>query len=88
VSVIERVIEKRLTQAEAARILGLTSRQVRRLRRAYRTPDGRIELAGWVRNFTDIRYKIDVFDVSRGDNTILEVWGDPRTYGLTLSYAW
>ena len=35
VSVIERVIEKRLTQREAARILGLTSRQVRRLRRAY-----------------------------------------------------
>ena len=35
VRVIERVIEKRLTQAEAARILGLTSRQVRRLRRGY-----------------------------------------------------
>ncbi len=35
VGVIERVIEKRLTQREAARMLGLTSRQVRRLRRAY-----------------------------------------------------
>jgi len=35
VGVIERVIEKRLTQLEAARVLGLTSRQVRRLRRAY-----------------------------------------------------
>jgi transposase len=35
VRVIERVIEKRLTQVEAARILGLTSRQVHRLRRAY-----------------------------------------------------
>jgi transposase len=35
VRVIERVIEKRLRQVEAARILGLTSRQVRRLRRAY-----------------------------------------------------
>ncbi len=33
--VIERVIEKRLTQREAARVLGLTSRQVRRLRRGY-----------------------------------------------------
>jgi len=30
VRVIERVIEKRLTQGEAARMLGLTSRQVRR----------------------------------------------------------
>ena len=35
VGVIERVIEKRLTQREAARMLGLTSRQLRRLRRAY-----------------------------------------------------
>ena len=35
VGVIERVVEKRLTQREAARMLGLTSRQVRRLRRAY-----------------------------------------------------
>ena len=35
VSVIERLIEKRLAQCEAARMLGLTSRQVRRLRRAY-----------------------------------------------------
>ncbi len=35
VSVVERVIERRLTQREAASMLGLTSRQVRRLRRAY-----------------------------------------------------
>jgi transposase len=35
VRVIERVIEKRMTQREAARMLGLTSRQVRRLERAY-----------------------------------------------------
>jgi transposase-like protein len=35
VRVIERVIERRLTQREAARMLGLTDRQVRRLRRSY-----------------------------------------------------
>jgi transposase len=35
VGVIERVIAKRLTQREAARMLGVTSRQVRRLERAY-----------------------------------------------------
>ena len=33
-SVIQRVLDKRLTQREAARVLGLTSRQVRRLCRA------------------------------------------------------
>ena len=44
VSVIERVIEKQLTQLEADRILGLTSRRVRRLRRAYER-DGPVGLA-------------------------------------------
>jgi hypothetical protein len=44
VSVIERVIEKRLTQLEAARMLGLTARQVRRIRRAYER-DGPVGLA-------------------------------------------
>ncbi len=43
--VIERVIEKRLTQREAARMLGLTSRQVRRLRCTYGR-DGPGGLAG------------------------------------------
>jgi len=44
VGVVERVIERRLTQREAARMLGLTSRQVRRLRRAY-VRDGAVGLA-------------------------------------------
>jgi len=44
VIVIERVIEKRLTQHEAAAILGLTTRQLRRLRRAY-VRDGPMGLA-------------------------------------------
>ena len=54
-------------------------------RLAYRTPDGRFELAGWVDNFTDERYKIDAFDLSLGESAILEVWNDPRTFGFTLS---
>ncbi|MFV1981501.1 MAG: TonB-dependent receptor, partial [Rhodothermia bacterium] len=52
---------------------------------AYRTPDERIEVAFWVSNLFDEEYKIDVFDLSRDFNTILEVWGEPRTYGVTLS---
>jgi outer membrane receptor protein involved in Fe transport len=55
-------------------------------RLAYRTADGRMEVAGWVENFMDKHYKVDVFDVTREFNTILEAWGDPRTYGITLSY--
>jgi outer membrane receptor protein involved in Fe transport len=55
---------------------------------AYRTPDERIELAFWVSNLLDEEYKIDVFDFSRDSDTILEIWGKPRTYGVTLSLNW
>jgi outer membrane receptor protein involved in Fe transport len=55
---------------------------------AYRTPDERIELAFWVSNLFDEEYKVDVFDVSRSFRSILEVWGEPRMYGVTLSLNW
>jgi iron complex outermembrane receptor protein len=55
---------------------------------AYRTPDDRIELAFWVSNLLDEEYKVDAFDLTREFNTILEVWGKPRTYGVTLSLNW
>jgi iron complex outermembrane receptor protein len=55
---------------------------------AYRTPDERIEVAFWVSNLFDEEYKVDVFDLSRTANTILEIWGEPRTYGVTLSLNW
>jgi len=57
-------------------------------RLAYRTPDGSIEVAGWVENFTNQYYLVDAFDLTREYNTILDVWGAPRTYGLTVSYSW
>jgi outer membrane receptor protein involved in Fe transport len=57
-------------------------------RLAYRTPDDRIELAFWVSNLLDEEYKIDVFDISRETSTIYEIWGEPRTYGVTLSLTW
>jgi iron complex outermembrane receptor protein len=57
-------------------------------RLAYRTPGGRIEVAGWVRNITDEQYVIDVFDLTLQFQTFLQVWGDPRMYGLNVSYLW
>jgi outer membrane receptor protein involved in Fe transport len=54
-------------------------------RLAYRTPDGRFELAGWVENIMDDRYRIDAFDLSLDNDAIIEVWNDPRTFGFTLS---
>jgi len=55
---------------------------------AYRTPDEHIELAFWVSNIFDQQYKVDTFDITREFNTILEVWGEPRMYGVTLSLNW
>jgi iron complex outermembrane receptor protein len=55
------------------------------VRLSYRTLDGRYEIAGWVENVTNNRYKDDAFDLSLGQDTILEVWNDPRMYGLTVS---
>ena len=55
---------------------------------AYRTPYDRIELAFWVANVFDEEYKVDTFDPNPDYDTILEVWGEPRTYGVTLSLNW
>ncbi len=56
-------------------------------RLAYRTPGGAIEVAGWVNNFMDQRYKNDVFDFARQFRQINEYWAEPRTFGITISYA-
>jgi iron complex outermembrane receptor protein len=55
---------------------------------AYRSPDGRVEVSGWVRNFLEEEYKIDVFDFTRQFEEIIESWGEPRTYGFTVSLSW
>ncbi len=57
-------------------------------RLAYRTPDGKLEVAGWVRNFTEQTYRTDVFDLTNEFSSIQEIWGEPRTYGFTVSYLW
>jgi outer membrane receptor protein involved in Fe transport len=55
-------------------------------RLAYRTPDGSIEIAAWVKNFLDQRYKTEAFDLSRQYRQINEIWAEPRTFGVTVSY--
>jgi outer membrane receptor protein involved in Fe transport len=53
-------------------------------RLAYRTPDGRLEIAGWVRNLENSAYKTYSFDASNFTATSIHFVGDPRTYGATL----
>ena len=44
-------------------------------------------LTGWVHNFLDEHYKSQSWDVSRGLGQILDVYADPRTYGMTATVA-
>ena len=55
---------------------------------AYRTPDDRIEIAAWVRNATDQVYLSNSLDVSNGLNSFLDIYGTPRTFGVTVGYTW
>lgn len=56
-------------------------------RLAFQTMDGSLELAGWVRNLTDERYLIEAADASDFGFDLL-AFGDPRTYGLTVTYRY
>lgn len=58
------------------------------LRLTYRTPSGSTEIAGWVRNLTNETYKTLAFDASAGAGLVGNLLGDPRTYGVTLSFSW
>jgi iron complex outermembrane receptor protein len=57
-------------------------------RLAYRTPEGNIEVAGWVRNLTDQAYKKFAFDASTFSDLVVNFVGLPRTYGVSLSISW
>jgi outer membrane receptor protein involved in Fe transport len=57
------------------------------VRLAYRTPSGGVEIAGWVRNVADKRYKALAFDASAA-GFVGNIVGDPRTYGVTIGLSW
>lgn len=45
-------------------------------------------LTGWVRNFMDEHYKTQSLDRSRRLGIILDAYADPRTYGITATFAY
>jgi hypothetical protein len=53
----------------------------------WRSENERFEVTGWVRNFLDEHYKIQNFDLTRYFGIILDVYADPRTFGITASLA-
>ncbi|MDE0884343.1 MAG: TonB-dependent receptor [Myxococcota bacterium] len=56
------------------------------LRLSYTNENEDIEVAFWMTNVTDAQYLVDVFDLSRDNSEILQVWGEPRMMGVTVSF--
>jgi outer membrane receptor protein involved in Fe transport len=54
------------------------------MRLTYLVPSGNIEIAGWIRNIRDTRYKTFAFDASQFSQLVLNNVGDPRTFGVDL----
>ncbi|MFL2935360.1 MAG: TonB-dependent receptor [Myxococcota bacterium] len=54
------------------------------MRVGYTTPDGNLEIAGWVQNLTDEVYRLDMINLARFRQLMLYAMGDPRTYGVTV----
>ncbi len=57
------------------------------LRLTWRDQEGRIELAGWVRNLENEAVKTFAFDGSSFLSTTIYYVGDPRTYGMSLQFS-
>jgi iron complex outermembrane receptor protein len=54
------------------------------VRMTYRPLNSNLEIAGWVRNLTDQRYKNFSFDASQFSNLVITLVGDPRTFGVDM----
>ena len=56
------------------------------LRLAFLSPEEDLEVAFWMSNVTVKEYLVVVFDVSREFREVLQVWGEPRMMGVTVSF--
>jgi iron complex outermembrane receptor protein len=56
-------------------------------RLSYKTPDRNIELAGWVRNVGNKAYRTYAFDASEFSQVVINYIGEPRTFGLDISFT-
>jgi len=57
-------------------------------RLTYKNGDGKWRVTGWVKNLSDEEYRIYALDVSGAPSPFVnDVFGSPRTYGLTASYS-
>lgn len=68
--------------------LGQPAYWIHNLRLSYQTPMGNVEVAGWVRNVLDKRYKTYAFDVSLFAGAVINFVGDPRSVGGDVTITW
>ncbi len=80
-----RGIENSLSETLPDFTIGQAAYTVHNLRFAYTTPDGMLEVAGWVRNLTDTRYKTFAFDARIFAATVINFVGEPRTGGADIT---
>jgi iron complex outermembrane receptor protein len=53
----------------------------------YVSPEGRWDISLWAKNITEEEYRTHVFS-QRDGRVAFALFGDPRTYGLTLAYKY
>src|SRR5262249_38186702 len=58
---------------------------IHNVRLGYRVPEGNVEIAGWCRNVANLPYKTYAFDASTFSNVLLNLVGEPRTYGMDFT---
>ncbi len=80
-----RGIENSLSQTLPEYTIGQKAFLLHGLRFSYVTPDGMLEVSGWVRNLTDTRYKTFAFDARIFAATVINFVGDPRTGGVDIA---
>jgi iron complex outermembrane receptor protein len=68
--------------------LGQEAYWIHNARLAYRLAGSNIEIAGWVRNFTDQSAKVGGFNASAFQNVIINFVNEPRTYGMDVQISW
>ncbi len=67
--------------------IGQRAYWIHNFRLAYRTSEGQVEIAGWVRNLTNTIYKRLAFDAAQV-GLVGALPGDPRSYGFSVTLEW
>lgn len=77
---------KEFTEDSNDPVLIANSRTLVNASATFRTPDDRLGLSLWGKNLTDEEYAVHALDF-RALGYVLRNYGEPRTFGVTLSYA-